>query len=205
MQNPRAASEDEVILSFLRGELASSRFGQRTRSALDSAGGSVLATDPDLRSGADNQARRRALAEARGWGTNEGYFAGFPADITWQYAELEVDDLHRTRFIDYSYWTELSGGSRRAADVPAMLQRADRLPLWLREMGLEWPRELAAMTALNGMLGELIVVGTAELAELVLLEGHARLTALFAGGLQEQVTVPAFVGASGSIGQWKFF
>jgi hypothetical protein len=51
----------------------------------------------------------------------------------------------------------------------------------------------------------LIVVGTADLAELVLLEGHARVTALFVGGLQERVPVPAFVGASNSIRRWRFF
>ena len=205
MRNVRSASEEEVILSFLRGELDSSRFGPTTRSALDRAGGTALVTHPELRSDAENEARRQALAEARGWGTGEGFFAGFPTDVIWQYAELEADELERIRFIDYSYWTELSGGSRRAADVLAMLQQPDRLPSWLREIGLEWPYELATMIAGEGVPGELIVVGTADLGDLVLLEGHARLTAVFAGGLQERTTVRAFVGASHSIRQWPFF
>lgn len=120
MRNTRVASEDEVILSFLRGELDSSRFGNKTRAALDRAGGAVLATDPDLRSGPDNRARRAALAEARGWGTNDGYFAGFPLTVTWLYAELEAPDLNRIRFIDYSYWTgRFATSCRRCSDARA--------------------------------------------------------------------------------------
>lgn len=205
MRHLRAASEDEVILSFLRSELDSPRFGPARRSALDRAGGTALVTSPDLRSDAENRARREALAEARGWGTDDEFFAGFPTDLSWQYAELEVEELERIRFIDYSYWTELSGGSRRAADVRATLQQPDCLPSWLVDLGLEWPYELAAVIAGEGVPGELIVVGTADLGDLVLLEGHARLTAIFVGGLQERATVPAFVGASNSIRQWQFF
>ena len=199
------ASEDEVILSFLRSELGSSRFGPATRAALERAGGTALVTDPQLRSELENQARRAALAEARGWGSDDGLFAGFPTDVTWQYAELEVGELDRIRFIDYSYWRELSGGSRRAAAVRAALRRPDRLPSWLTEMGLEWPHELAAVIAREGMPGELIVVGTPDLDDLVLLEGHARLTALYVGRLQGGTKVPAFVGASKRIRQWQFY
>ena len=47
------------------------------------------------------------------------------------------------------------------------------------------------MIAGEGVPGQLIVVATVDLADLVLLEGHARLTALFAEGLREQRTVPA--------------
>jgi hypothetical protein len=204
VRNIRAASEDEVILSFLRSELDSPRFGSATRAALDRVGGTALVTHPELRSGTENEARREALAEARGWGTGEAFFAGFPRDIIWQHAELEVEELDRLRFIDYSYWTELSGGSRRAADVRAMLQRPDRLPAWLVEMGLEWPFELAGLIAREGLPGELIVVGTTDVADLVLLEGHARLTALFVGDLHK-IAVPAFVGHSNSIRRWEFF
>ena len=194
-----------MIASFLRGEFNSSRFGKAVRSALDGAGGPALVMDPDLDSPRQNEARRAALSEVRGWGSDQGLFAGFPTDVTWQHGRLEVSELERVRFIDYSYWTELSGGSRRPADVRSTLERPDRLPEWLRAMDLEWPLELADVIAKKGVPGELVVLGTPDLGELVALEGHARLTALFVGALHEQVPVTAFVGTSNDIRKWRSF
>jgi hypothetical protein len=57
----RRASEQEVVLAFLRGEI----------------------------------------------------FEGFPEVVDWYYGVLQPDQLSRIRFIEYSYWNELSGGSRR--------------------------------------------------------------------------------------------
>lgn len=205
MRNARAASEHEVILAFLRGEFDSSRFGPAIHAALGRAGGSALVMNPDLRSHRENEARRTALAEARGWGLDEGLFAGFPSDVTWQHGLLDVGELERLRFIEYSYWVELSGGSRRPADVRRMLESPERLPPWLVEMGLERPFELADVIGRKGVPGELVVVGTADLNELVVLEGHARLTALFVGGLHEQVPVTAYVGTSKHIRNWRLF
>jgi len=48
-------------------------------------------------------------------------------------------------------------------------------------------------------------MATPDLGELVLLEGHARLTAIFVGGLQRRLTVRAFLGLSEVIKQWSCF
>ena len=201
----RSASEPEVVASFLRGELDSSRFGAAVRSAVRRAGGLALLTDPDLLSPRENDARRAALAEARGWGSDHGLFAGFPTDVAWDHGLLEVGELARVRFIEDPYWTSLSGGSRRPADVRSTLEHPERLPAWLRQMDLEWPIELAEVIAKEGVPGELIVVGTSDLDELVVLEGHARLTALFFGALHDRMPVRAYVGTSSHIQRWQLF
>ena len=205
MRNGRAVAEDEVILAFLLGELESPRFGERVRCALARAGGPALVTTPDLRSQEQNEARRAALVEARGWGSDDGLFAGFPADVLWQHGVLEPSEVERVRYIRYSYWEVMSGGSRRPAEVRRTLERPDDLPPWFVDIGLEWPIELAAVIAKNGVPGEPIVVGTPNLHDLVVLEGHARLTALFVGGLQDQVSVPAYLGTSPNIRSWNLF
>jgi len=38
-----------------------------------------------------------------------------------------------------------------------------------------------------------------------MLEGHARLTAIFVGGLQRRLTVRAYLGLSAAIQQWDCF
>lgn len=76
-----------------------------------------MVTHPNLADPKENHVRRSALAAARGWGRNTRMFQGLPADVEWWHAELATDEVERIRYIDCSYWNELSGGSRRVVDV----------------------------------------------------------------------------------------
>jgi hypothetical protein len=64
---------------------------------------------------------------------------------------------------------------------------------------------LAAQLATAEVVDDLIVMATPDLGKIVLLEGHARLTAIFVGGLQRRLTVRAYVGVSAAIEQWSCF
>ena len=204
MRQARPATEDEVILAFLRGELDSPRFGDAIRDALETGGGIPLVSCADTASLQENEARRRALASTRGWATGAGLFAGFPADVTWTHGLLEHEELDRVRFIDYSYWVELSGGSRWPVEVVPTL-RAGRLPAWMKDLGTDWCFQLAQTVGERSALDDLIIVGTPDLDRLVVLEGHARLTALFVAGLQHELDVSAYVGTSANIESWALF
>src|SRR5262249_52741568 len=57
MRGFRPASQAEVVLAFLRGEIDSDRFGTDVRRALADAGGLRLVRSPDLDSEEENQAR----------------------------------------------------------------------------------------------------------------------------------------------------
>ena len=203
MNGFRPATESEVVLAFLRGEIDSDRFGNDVRQAVVDAGGLHLVRSPDLDSNEQNRARERALAAARGWRDCE-LFEGFPEKVDWYHGVLPPDALSRVRFIDYSYWNELSGGSRRPADVLSTL-RSGRLPTWLSELGTDWCFQFAAQLVTAEAVNDLIVMATPDLGELVLLEGHARLTAIFVGGLQRRLTVRAYLGLSAAIEQWSCF
>jgi hypothetical protein len=127
----RPVTEAEVVLAFLRGELDSDRFGDDVKCALAEVGGLDLVQSPALDSELENRARERALSAVRGW-RDAGLFEGFPEEVEWYHGVLSPGELERVRFIDYSYWNELSAGSRRPADVLATL-RAGRLPGWLTD------------------------------------------------------------------------
>lgn len=203
MKGFRPATEAEVVLAFLRGEIDSDRFGHDVERALVDAGGLHLLRRPDLSSERENRARERALAVARGW-RDSGLFTGFPDKVDWYHGVLPPDALARVRFIEYSYWNELSGGSRRPADVLPTL-RAGRLPGWLSELGTDWCFQLAAQLATAEAVDDLIVMATPDLGSLVLLEGHARMTAIFVGGHQRRLTVRAYLGLSPAVEQWSCF
>jgi hypothetical protein len=199
----RPVAEPEVVLAFLRGEIDSERFGDEVRRAVAEAGGLELVRHPDLASAEENRARERALGAARGW-RGSGMFEGFPEQVDWYHGVVPPGVLARVRYIDYSYWNELSGGTRRPADVPAVL-RSGRLPGWVRELGTDWCEQFAARFDTAETVDGLIVLATPDLGRLVVVEGHARLTAIFVGGHERRLTVRAYLGVAAAAGQWGCF
>jgi hypothetical protein len=195
--------ESEVVLAFLRGEINSERFGDNVKNAIVQAGGIELVSNPDLDSAEENAARRSALSTARGW-PNAEIFEGFPREVEWFRGVLTPADLERVRFIEYSYWNELSGGSRLPVDVLPTL-RAGKLPKWLTDLDTSWCFKFAARLAKVESIDDVIVMATLDLSDLVLLEGHARLTALFVGGLQRKLIVNSYLGMSTELRNWSGF
>lgn len=191
-----AISEDEMVACFLRGELTSRRFGADIRSQLVALGQpDRLLAHPDLADVDANAARRAVLAATRGYGENRELFHDFPADVSWVSAVLSADELARVRYMDYSYWAELSGGSRLPADA------ARRIRAGLRAFDVPNDRfETAARAIAAGeRFSPLILVGEG-LDELVCLEGHLRLTGHALAGFP--IDVECLVGTAPTMGRW---
>jgi hypothetical protein len=168
------SSESEMIATFLQAECDSERWGQAVADALRRhAADAGLVTSPVLADAEENALRRAILGETRGYGRREGLFAGFPGDVRWQRVRLTRDELAVVRYIDYDYWVELSGGSRRPADA------AERIRSGVRVFGVANDGFLDAAQALRtgARWPELILVSAAAEGGDVVLEGHVRLTA----------------------------
>jgi hypothetical protein len=192
----RNSSEDEMIALFLLGELGSERFGRGIRSALDAASQTeALITAADLSDVDQNRARRAILAAARGYGENRDVFERFPARVRWVRAMLAPSELAGVRYIDYSYWNELSGGSRLASDAAQQIRHG------IKVFGVSNKRFLRAARAVER--GEhfqpLILVGLRKDC-LICLEGHLRLTAYALAGFPSEVE--CLIGTARTMDRW---
>jgi len=119
------ATEDDMVLTFLRAEVDSPRFAGPLLLALGEQGlDRALVDRADRTDPEENAARRRLLATYRGYGRNEALFAGLPDDISWSWVALTPAELADVRYIDWDYWLEVSGGTRRPRDAIARM-RAD--------------------------------------------------------------------------------
>jgi hypothetical protein len=128
-------------------------------------------------------------------------FENFPTDVVWAHAELATDDVERIRYIDYSYWNELSGGSRRVIDVERTI-RDGAIPEWLAEMGTDWCRELAEAYRNGLRTPDIILLTTPEFDRFTVVEGHVRITGLILSGLHRKQAIPAFLGVSERASEW---
>ncbi len=118
------SNENEMIALFLAGELTSERFGDAIRATLDLVGTTEeLITAADIQNDLQNAARRELLAATRGYGQNLGVFENFPTDVRWVRTILTPSELARVRYIEYSYWNELSNGTRLASDAARQIRR----------------------------------------------------------------------------------
>lgn len=197
----KSISEDEVVLTFLQNELDSERHGSAIREALDELSlPAELITDPHIRDRSESVGREQVLARARGWRT-KGLFEGFPEDIVWVKADLDDDDLDRVRFIDYSYWNELSGGTRSPRDG-ARNARAGVAPFGIPLLVDELVHSIKS--AGGWPFAPPILMTNPAHDAFVILEGHVRLTAF----LDDEVaakSLGALVGTSGNIEKWALW
>ncbi|HEY7304710.1 MAG TPA: hypothetical protein VH601_11375 [Bryobacteraceae bacterium] len=197
-----ALSEDYVVAHFLKHEIRSDRFGGAICDLLQQNGWPVsLLERPDLQSAEQCSIRAKVLSEFRGYQRNEGMFEGFPKDVAWARFAISSLELMQVRYIDYSYWNELSGGSRLPSDAAIRIRKGATV------FGMSTHHFLDMAEALrNGAKSpELIVVGTEANSTLVVLEGHARLTvyALVPDFIPKDLTV--IVGLSAAMSAWRDF
>jgi hypothetical protein len=169
------SSEDEMIAVFLHAELNSDRFGPALDEALARGGADAgLLTSPDLDDAGENALRRALLDETRAYGRREGLFGNFPDGVQWDRVALAPDELMEVRYINYSYWLELSGGTRKPADAATRIRAGIEVFRVPNDGFLELAQDFAA----GADWPALIVVSASSEGDDVVLEGHARLTAM---------------------------
>ncbi|HEV2252573.1 MAG TPA: hypothetical protein VGS06_05205 [Streptosporangiaceae bacterium] len=199
MRRLRSSSEAEMVALFLRTELPAARFRDKLRELLDQADlPERLITDPDLDDPAENQAREWLLTQHREYGTRTGLFDGFPHDVCWEWAAITPAELATVRYIDYDYWNELSGGTRLAVDAAPRI-RAGVAPFGVSS---DWALGMAQAFADGARFPPLILVTTGSSGDLVVLEGHVRLTAYMLCPDRLPPELEVLVGSSPNAAGW---
>ena len=102
-----------MVFAFVRAEIRSHRFKELYFDCLAQTGYERDLIDAaDLADAAQNSARKQLLTLARGYGSKEYLFAGFPSDVRWRRVLLEPHDLGAMRYANFPTWTALTEGTR---------------------------------------------------------------------------------------------
>lgn len=118
--------------------------------------------------------------------------------MSWRRYTLNKRELGAVRYIDYSYWNELSGGSRLPVDAACNI-RAGKVVC-----GQSNERYGRMVEALRGgaAFPELVLVATRVGAPLVVLEGHMRITAYSLAPECVPAELTAIIGFSPEMTKW---
>lgn len=192
--------EDEVIAEFLFAEVNSDRFKEGILNALGDHDLNLL-IKPNLNDQAENQIRRDILGETRGFGRNSDLFENFPTEVKWYEAFFEKQDLNEVMYINYSYWNELSSNTR----LP--LQASKNIMNQIEVFGISNQGFLDINLALkNGkVFPRLIFVSMNENSRVVVLEGHARLTAYYLDNDYIPDELEVIIGFSDKFSVWDLY
>lgn len=190
-----------MVAVFLQAEIDSPRFGETLSQILrrDNIDERVVLC-PDIYDEAENRSRINLLGEFRGYRRNTEIFHEFPDDMLWERAALDRADLERIKYIDYPYWIELAGGSRWAHDAARRIGEG----VIAREEVANY-RAVADRVKQGVVFPELILVGKSPRDDLVVLEGHMRLTAYLMAAPYLPPEIEGIVGYSAEIEQWGLY
>jgi hypothetical protein len=165
-------AEAEMVAHFLHTELGSERFGAAIRRLLERKQlHPKLLEQPDLSNASENRLRAELLGEWRGYGRDGDVFKDLPDDVQWWRAFLNVADLERVKYLNDAYWIEFSGGSRLVRDAATRIL-AGAMP----DLAAGY-QSLAQALEAGIRFPDLILLYNPKEDELVVLEGHVRVTA----------------------------
>ena len=202
MQVLNTITEAQFIASFLKGEITSVRFGDRIKKQLkkDNKSENII-TLPDTSNETDNMYRKELLGTTRGYGINRALFENFPTNIEWKRVSLDKNDLMKVKYIDYDYWVELTNGSRCPKDASVTIKNNVEI------FGESNQRFLDAVEYLKkgGHFPEMIFVCRNLADDLVVLEGHLRITAYFLAPELIPNRLECLIGVSKDFDKWDLF
>lgn len=195
----KPSSEAEMILEFLKMELNSERYKGRIEDALKELNieSSIIAAG-SIESEQENVIRADVLKKFRGWPDKE-IFENFPVQVDWYWTEFENKDLPKIRYIEYSYWNELSNYTGSPLEAAKTIRSGRTV--------FDVPND----NALKGMEGlkdglsfpPMIFLTDRHEKRYIILEGHSRMTVY---GLVPDLfqNVPVMLGfcKSGELKKW---
>lgn len=168
----RDASEEEMVLAFLKEELDSGRFREPILKALKDVGVSEeLIRKGNLADERENVLRGRVLGFFRGYPDRE-IFEHYPPGVVWKYAVFETADLDKLRYVDYSYWNELSKGTSSPVRAAETVRKGEEIYGISNQYFLEGKKMLE-----QGITFPPLIVLTCGSERYLILEGHCRATA----------------------------
>ena len=169
----RTSSEEEMISEFLKAEYRSERFSEQIKKAMKelSLDGSIISY-ADLNNANENIARKKLLGKFRGYGLNSELFENFPNEIQWSLCNFVSGDLSNIRYINYSYWNELSKGTH--SPLTAARTILDGIEIYAQSN--EGFLKAAEFIKSGGEFFRPILL-TSDSEHFVIVEGHLRMTA----------------------------
>jgi hypothetical protein len=199
-----AATEDQVILAWLQAEIESPDFQAYVIGNPPNPANLSLALkaarSPDLRDQTQNELRRQIITEIYGFGKGVGSFEGLGSDLHWRRVHLTAGEVGEMLYARRDgAWRLLSPATRKVAEGATNVghvftgDNTNMVVLSLAAGICHSDRKVPEIIALKRPDGALVI-----------LEGHARATAIALEAHRFPQGVHAYVGEGPSVASWPY-
>jgi len=199
-----AATEDQVILAWLQAEIESPDFqafivGNPPNPA-NLSQALKAARSPDLRDESQNDLRRQIITAIYGFGRGTASFQGLDDDLTWHRYRVSTSDVAEMLYARHEgAWQLLSPVTRKVAEGATNIGH-----VYTGD-----PTNMVVLSLASGLchsdrkVPEIIALKAPD-GRLVILEGHARATAVVLEAHRFRQGVYAYVGSGPSVANWAY-
>jgi len=205
MEDRGPATEEQVILAWLQAAIESPDFQaylvgnppnpSRLSAALKAA------RAPDLRDREQNDLRRQIVTAAYGFGQGTGSFSGLGDDVRWRRVRLLPAEVAEMLYARHDgAWQLLSPVTRKVAEGATNIGHVFTGD----------PTNMVVLSLASGLchsekkVPEIIALRRPGDGRLVILEGHARATAIVLEAHRFEHGVDVLVGDGPSVGSWAY-
>ena len=204
MEDLGGATEDQVILAWLQAEIESPDFQAYIIGNPPNPSNLSLALKaartPDLHDHAQNDLRRQIITASYGFGTGAGSFAGLDASLPWRRYRLTTDEVGEMLYARRDgAWRLLSPVTRKVAEGATNIGHVytgDSTNMVVLSLA-------SGLCHSNKTVPEIIALRSPD-GHLVILEGHARATAIVLEAHRFPHGVIAYVGEGPSVASWPY-
>ena len=204
MDDLGAVTDDHVILAWLQAEIESLDFQQYlVGDPPNPAYLSVAlkaARSPNLKDAEQNELRRRIIAKTHGFGMGVGSFQGLANDIKWRRYRLTTSEVGEMLYASHSgAWVILAPVTRKVTEGATNVGHVftgDQTNMVVLSLA-------AGICHSEKKVPEIIALRRPD-GGLVILEGHARATAIALEAHRFPHGVEVYVGDSPSVATWAY-
>jgi hypothetical protein len=198
------ATENQVILAWLQAEIESPDFQQYIvgdpPNPVYLSMALKAARSPDLKDAGQNELRRRIITKTHGFGMGAGIFQGLANDIQWRRFKLSTDEVAEMLYANHSgSWTILAPVTRKVAEGATNVGHVftgDQTNMVVLSLA-------AGICHSEKKLPEIIAIRRPD-GRLVIMEGHARATAIVLEAHRFERGVQAYLGDGPSVAGWAY-
>lgn len=204
MDDLGAVTDDHVILAWLQAEIESLDFQQYlVGDPPNPAYLSVAlkaARSPNLKDAEQNELRRRIIGKTHGFGMGVGSFQGLANDIQWRRYRLTTSEVGEMLYASHSgAWVILAPVTRKVTEGATNVGHVftgDQTNMVVLSLA-------AGICHSEKKVPEIIALRRPD-GGLVILEGHARATAIALEAHRFPHGVEVYVGESPSVATWAY-
>jgi len=173
MRKIKSSNENEMVYEFLKMEILSNRYNEQIETVLKEMNLSCdIITNGNLTSEYENSLRTKILTRFRGYPDSE-LFENFPTHIEWIWTEFEHEDLSKIKYINYSYWNELSNYTGSPVEAAKTISAG----ITIYDVPNDAALKGAQLLKEGHKFPPLIFLTDENTQRYIILEGHGRMTA----------------------------